>query len=85
MLILMLVPIGPVLQALYMSLETAKEMHYLEKRLAKIKKHLKTHNSNMESYDNTACSHDILQAWASGHFTKDDIMLQLSIDGAQLY
>jgi hypothetical protein len=39
----------------------------------------------MEYYDNTACSCDLLQAWASGRFNKDDIMLQLSIDGAQLF
>ena len=79
------IPIGPVLQALYMSPETAEDMHYLEKRLAKIEEHLRTHNGEMESYDDTACSQDLLQAWASGRFTKDDIALQLSIDGAQLY
>jgi hypothetical protein len=68
-----------------MSPETAEDMHYLEKRLAKIEEHLRTHNGEMESYDDMACSQDLLQAWASGRFTKDDITLQLSIDGAQLY
>jgi hypothetical protein len=79
------IPIGPVLQALYMSPKTAGEMHYLEKRLTKIEEHLRTHNGEMESYDDTACSQDLLQAWASGRFTKNDIALQFSIDSAQLY
>ncbi|KAF8232538.1 hypothetical protein L208DRAFT_1561789 [Tricholoma matsutake] len=80
-----MIPITPVLQALYMSPKTAEDMHYLEKRLTKIEEHLRTHSGEMESYDNTACSQDLLQAWASGQFTKDDIALQFSIDGAQLY
>lgn len=79
------IPIGPVLQSFYASPQIAVEMHYLEKRLTKISDYLRTHNGQMEAYDDTACSHDLLQAWASGRFTKDDIALQLSIDGAQLY
>jgi len=77
-----MIPISPVLQALYMSHETAEDMHYLKKRLTKIVEHLRTHNGKMESYDDMACSQDLLQAWISGQFTKDDITLQLSIDGA---
>ena len=68
-----------------MSPETAEGMHYLEKRLTNIEEHLRTHNGEMESYDDTACSQDLLQAWAAGRFTKDDIALQLPIDGTQLY
>ena len=79
------IPISPVLQAFYTSPQIAAEMHYLEKRLTEISEHLRTHDGQMEYYDDTACSHDLLQAWASGQFTKDDIGLQLSIDGAQLY
>jgi hypothetical protein len=79
------IPIGPVLQSFYASPQTAAEMHYLEKRLTEISDYLRTNNGEMEGYDDTACSHDLLKAWASGQFTKDDIALQLSIDGAQLY
>jgi hypothetical protein len=79
------IPIGPVLQAFYGSPQTAAEMHYLEKRLTEISEYLRTHDGQMEYYDDTVCSYDLLQAWASGQFTKDDITLQLSIDGAQLY
>jgi len=68
-----------------MSCKTAEDMHYLKKWLTKIEEHLRTHNGRMESYDNMTCSQDLLQAWVSGQFTKDDITLQLSIDGAQLY
>jgi Transposase family tnp2 len=79
------IPIGPVLQAFYASPQVAGEMHYLEKRLTDITEYLRTHNGQMQSYDDTACSHDLFQAWSSGQFTKDDIALQISIDGAQLY
>ena len=78
------IPIGPILQAFYSSPQTAEEMHYRERRLTEIAEYVQTHNGQMEYYDNTACSYELLQAWASGWFTKDDIMLQLSIDGAQL-
>ena len=80
-----MIPIGPVLQALYMLPKTAEDMHYLKMRLTKIEEHLRTHNCEMESYDDMACSQDLLQAWASGWFTKNDITLQFSIDSAQLY
>jgi hypothetical protein len=60
-------------------------MHYLEKQLMKISEHLSTHNGQMEYYNDTACSCDLLQAWASGQFNKDDIVLQVFIDGAQLF
>jgi hypothetical protein len=80
-----MIPIGPVLQAFYVSPQIAAEIHYLKRRLTEISDYLRTHNGQMEVYDDTACSHDLLQAWASGRFTKDDIALQLSIDGAQLY
>ena len=79
------IPIGPVLQAFYSSPQTAEEMHYLERRLTEITEYVQTHDGQMEYYDDTACSYELLQAWASGRFTKDDIALQLSIDGAQLY
>jgi hypothetical protein len=81
-----MIPIGPVLQAFYASPQIAVEMHYyFEKRLTEISEHLRTHDGQMEGYDDTACSHDLLQAWAFGRFTKNDIVLQLLIDGAQLY
>ena len=79
------IPIGPVLQSFYALPQIAAEMHYLEKRLAKILDYLRTHDSYLGSYDDTACSHDLLRAWSTGRFTKGDIALQLSIDGAQLY
>ena len=56
-------------------LKLSEDMHYLEKRLTKIEKHLRTHNGEMETYDDMACSQDLLQAWASGRFTKDNIAL----------
>ena len=60
------IPIGLVLQALYGSPKIAEEMHYLEKRLTEISQYLRTHNGQMEGYDDTACSHVLIQAWISG-------------------
>ena len=76
------IPIGPVLQAFYASPEIATKMRYLKKQLTEISEYLKAHNGKMECYNDTVCSHMLLQAWASGQFTKDDIALQLCIDGA---
>ena len=76
------IPIGPVLQGFYASPQIAGEMHYLEKRLTNITEYLRTHDGQIQSYDDTACSHDLVKAWTSGHFTRNDIALQISIDGA---
>jgi len=79
------VPIGPVLQAFYGSSETACHMHYLERKLGDNTTYVKNHNGAIEEYNDTSCSKDLLDAWAAGKFTKDDIALQISIDSAQLY
>ena len=60
-------------------------MHYLEKRLTEISEYIRTHNGQIKCYDDTVCLYALLQAWASGQFTKSNIALQLSIDGTQLY
>ena len=61
---------GPVLQSFYASPQIAAvEMHYLaEESSTKISDHISgTHKSaKWRAYDDTACSHDLLQAWASG-------------------
>ena len=78
------IPIGPVIQSFYGSELTAERMHYLERRLTELSDYAKT-NGQLPKYDDTACSKDLLDAWEARRFTKDDIALQLSIDGAQLF
>jgi hypothetical protein len=77
------VPIGPVIQALYGSHDTADHMHYLERMLAQNTDYVQTHGG-LPAYDDTACGQELLDAWNSGSFGRSDIALQFSIDGAHL-
>ena len=79
------IPIGPVIQSLYQSLDMATHMHYLEKTLACNTLYLDTHQGGLDVYDNTACGKDLMDAWRSGAFSSSDVALQFSIDGAQLH
>jgi hypothetical protein len=78
------IPIGPIIQALYGSRETAEHMHYLEKKLAENLRIAQTSGGTFDVYDDTACGQELLDAWEDGHFTKTDVALQFSIDGATL-
>jgi hypothetical protein len=78
------VPIGPIIQAFYRSREIAEQMHYLEQKLAENIEKAKLNGGKLPVYDDTACGRDLLDAWNTGCFGKYDIILQLSIDGAQL-
>jgi hypothetical protein len=79
------IPIGPVLQALYRSPESAARMHYRAEETARILDYMHTHNGAIEQYNDTYCGRDYLEAVIAGKIHEDDIMLQLSSDGAQLY
>ena len=73
------------IQALYGSLETAKKMHYCERTTADILEHARTHGGSIREYSNTTYSQDYLDAVETGKIKKDDVLVQLSLDGAQLY
>ena len=79
------IPLGPVIQALYRSLGTAHNMHYRESKTTKILEHARTHGGEIKEYDDTTCGRDYLDAVRAGKIKKDDVLVQLSIDGAQLY
>lgn len=79
------IPLGPVIQSLYASSETAECMHYLEDRLQSIIEYAESHNGWIPIYDDTACGRELLEAWNTGLFKQGDVALQFSIDGAQLY
>ena len=78
------IPIGPVIQALYGSRETAEHMHYLEKKIAENLRSAQTRGGTFDVYNDTTCGQELLDAWEAGRFAKTDIALQFSIDGAQL-
>jgi hypothetical protein len=52
------IPLGPVIQALYSSPDTAKKMHYREQTTAKILEYARTHNGKLKEYNNTTCGCD---------------------------
>ena len=72
-------------QALYGSLETAEKMHYHEHATTKILEYAQAHGGKLKEYSNTTCGHDYLAAVESGKIKNHDILVQLSLDGAQLY
>ena len=79
------IPLGPVIQALYSSIESAEKMHYRERTTTEILEHARTHGGSVKEYSDTTCGRDYLDAVKMGKITKDDVLVQLSVDGAQLY
>ena len=79
------VPLGPVIQALYGSLETAEKMHYRERATTKILEYAREHNGKLNEYNDTTCGRDYLDAVETGKIKNDDVLVQLSLNGAQLY
>ena len=78
------VPMGPVIQAMYGSQEVADSMHYLERRLADNLDRSKLSGGMLDIYDDTASGQALIDAWDEGHIKRGDVVLQFSIDGAQL-
>ena len=79
------IPLGPVIQALYSSPETAKKMHYREQTTDEILEYARMHGGKVKEYSDTTCGRDYLDAVEAGKITKDDVLVQLSLDSAQLY
>ena len=78
-------PLGPQLQALYRNCEGAKKMSYRLKRTLEIIRELQENDGFLESYDDFLAGRQYLEAVRMGHIGENDIVLILSIDGAQLY
>ena len=60
-------------------------MHYREWTIADILKYARTHSGKLKKYNNTTCGYEYLDAVETGKINKDDILVQFSLDGAQLY
>jgi hypothetical protein len=79
-------PIAPQLQALWRTPEGAYNMGYRARYTEKILSELQQHNGNRISpYGDFFDGVDYLTAVQEGRITSDDMVLMLSIDGAQLY
>jgi len=78
--------IGPQLQALYRSNESAKKMKYGENKLQEIMDEaLKPGGGTQPDFEDWCHGADFLKAFHEGHIKKGDSILMFSIDGAQLY
>ena len=74
------IPLGPQIQALWRNPEGAKAMRHRVIETAKIQQ-----GNAGEVYNDIYSGSDYLDAVESGRITEDDMVLMLSIDGAQLY
>ncbi|CAL1697464.1 unnamed protein product [Somion occarium] len=81
------IPIGPQVQALLRSPQTAEHMHYRKELIAQITETMKNAHPPgfMEAYEDIFHGSDFLAVHEWGDIGPDDILLMLSIDGAQLY
>jgi hypothetical protein len=79
------IPLGSVIQALYGSPETANKMHYRERAMGEILEYAQMHGGKVKEYNDTTCSRDYLEAVEAGRIKDHDVLVQLSLDGAQLY
>lgn len=75
-------PVGPQLQALYRSHESAERMRYGEEKLKEI---INAGPMNRSDYEDWCHGTDFIHAFLDGRINKGDPVLMFSIDGAQLY
>lgn len=77
--------LGPILQALYRDASSAKKFYYRRWKTWELIRELQAKFGNLSSYDDFFCGSDYLENVRSGKYKDNDIILMLSIDGAQLY
>jgi hypothetical protein len=78
------IPIGPQIQALYRSLESASHAHYLCEEQSRIISQLQR-KGYLDEYSDVLHGTDLMQAFDDRLIGGDNIVLMFSIDGAQLY
>jgi len=78
------IPIGPQLQALYRSPESASHVHYLHNKSYCIHAEL-DHAGSLDQYSDVLHGTDLIRAFEDGCIDENDIVLMFSIDRAQLY
>ncbi|KJA14969.1 hypothetical protein HYPSUDRAFT_149723, partial [Hypholoma sublateritium FD-334 SS-4] len=79
------IPIGPVLQALWRSPASAKQLSYRQSRTREIIAGLHKNLGTLSEYDDFLHGSDYLENVRSGNIKDDDMVLMFSMDGAQLY
>ncbi|GBE80227.1 hypothetical protein SCP_0214370 [Sparassis crispa] len=79
------IPVGPQLQALWRSREGATAMRHRSRRTHEILERLREHNNQLYEYDDVYHGSAYLKAVLENQISTDDMVLLMSIDGAQLY
>jgi hypothetical protein len=77
--------IGPLLQALWRDPSSAQRFYYRRWKTWEIIAELQQNSGHLSSYDDFFYGSDYLENVKNGRIRDDDIVLMLSIDGAQLY
>jgi len=78
------IPLGPQLQALWRTRDSANNIRYRRRRTAEIFEEIcSTHT--VETYDDFFTGFVYIEAVREGTITDNDMLLMLSLDGAQLY
>jgi hypothetical protein len=79
------IPIGPQLQALWRDPVSATNLQYRRNRTCEILEELKRNGGRMSCYEDLLHGSDYLHAVGDGRIKEGDMVLMLSLDGAQLY
>ncbi|KAI8999089.1 hypothetical protein BD414DRAFT_407768, partial [Trametes punicea] len=77
-------PLGQEIQALFRTPEGAESMAYLSGMMEEVLTKLERHD-NLDSFDDISHGSKFWGAYAAGQISSDDVVVALSIDGAQLY
>jgi hypothetical protein len=78
------IPLGPQLQAQYRNPESARSMRYLHERTQEVLAELRQ-TGTIPVVDDIVMGFDYLGAVVDGDIKENDIVLMVSLDGAQLY
>ncbi|KAG1831174.1 hypothetical protein F4604DRAFT_2023567 [Suillus subluteus] len=79
------IPLGTQLQALWPDPEHAQKMSYLSDKTEHLMNELRTNGGVFNEIDDFVMGTDYIHAVQRGDITKDDVVLMISMDGAQLY
>lgn len=79
------IPLGPQIQALWRTPESARAMQHRARRTAAILTELEENQGTIPVYDDFYHGADYIEAVQAGKISDNDTVLMLSMDGAQLY
>ncbi|TFK31192.1 hypothetical protein BDQ12DRAFT_619331 [Crucibulum laeve] len=79
------IPLGPQLQALWRSPESAHKMSHWSDQTDQIFEQLERNGGSILAYNDIYHGTAYLEAVANGQITDNDMVLMFSMDGAQLY